>query len=203
MNQIKIGKFISLKRKEKNITQSNLAEMLGITDRAISKWENGMCMPDSGTIPKLCKILNITIQDLFSGETVDMKKHDKIVEENLLELSRQKEVADRQLLTSEIFIGVISSIILLSLILMASLVEMSNILRAIFIVIAIITFAIGILYALRIEQITGYYECKKCHHKHIPTYLNILFTMHNGRARYIKCPNCGKRSWNKKVLKKQ
>lgn len=202
MDQIKIGEFISCKRKEKNITQSKLAEMLGITDRAISKWENGICMPDSGTIPELCKILSITINDLFSGEIIDMKKHDKKVEENLLELSRQKELADKRLLTSEIFIGMISSITLLSLILVASLVEMSNVLRAILIVIAIITFAIGLLYALRIEQIAGYYECKECHHKHIPTYINVLFAMHSGRTRYIKCPNCGKKSWNKKVLTK-
>ena len=73
MDQIKIGKFISKKRKENNITQSNLAEKLGISDRAVSKWENGMCMPDAGNIPELCKILNITINDLFSGEVVDMK----------------------------------------------------------------------------------------------------------------------------------
>ena len=73
MDQIKIGKFISLKRKEKNITQNELAEMLNITNRAISKWENGICLPDVGTMPILCKILDITINDLFSGEVVDMK----------------------------------------------------------------------------------------------------------------------------------
>ena len=61
MDQIKIGKFISKKRKEAKLTQSELAEKLNITDRAISKWENGKSMPDSGIIPELCKILNITI----------------------------------------------------------------------------------------------------------------------------------------------
>ena len=65
MDQIKIGKFISEKRKELGITQSELAEKLNITDRAISKWENGVCMPDVGTIPELCEILNITINDLL------------------------------------------------------------------------------------------------------------------------------------------
>lgn len=77
MDQIKIGKFISNKRKEKNITQSELAELLGITDRAISKWENGICMPDASNILELCDILNITINDLFSGEVVDMKENKK------------------------------------------------------------------------------------------------------------------------------
>ncbi len=66
MDQIKIGKFIQNKRKEKNITQQELAEILNITDRAISKWENGKCMPDVGIMQELCEILNITINDLFS-----------------------------------------------------------------------------------------------------------------------------------------
>lgn len=91
MDQIKIGKFIRKKRKEKNITQSELAEKLNITDRAISKWENGIFMPDVGIITDLCKILNITINDLFSGEKVDMKKKEKILENNLLEMAKLKE----------------------------------------------------------------------------------------------------------------
>ena len=66
MDQVKIGKFIKQKRKEKKIIQSELAEKLNVTDRAISKWENGICMPDSGIIAELCKILNITINDLFT-----------------------------------------------------------------------------------------------------------------------------------------
>ena len=76
MDQVKIGKFIKQKRKEKKITQSMLAEMLNVTDRAISKWENGICMPDSGIIRELCETLNITINDLFSGEIVDMKDNE-------------------------------------------------------------------------------------------------------------------------------
>ena len=82
MDQVKIGKFIKQKRKEKKITQSELAEKLNVTDRAISKWENGICMPDSGIIAELCKILNITINDLFSGEVVDMKDSEKRLEKN-------------------------------------------------------------------------------------------------------------------------
>ena len=88
MDQEKIGKFIQEKRKERNLTQSDLAEKLNITDRAISKWENGNCLPDAGTMPELCKILNISINDLFSGEIVDMKDNEKKLEENLLETHR-------------------------------------------------------------------------------------------------------------------
>ena len=94
MDQVKIGKFIKQKRKEKKITQSELAEKLKVTDRAISKWENGNCMSDSGIIPELCKILNITVNDLFSGYIVDIKKYDESVEKNLLNMIKQKEEYD-------------------------------------------------------------------------------------------------------------
>ena len=107
MDQIKIGKFISIKRKEKNLTQQELAEKLNITDRAISKWENGFCLPDVGTMPKLCEILGITINDLFSGEIVDMRDNEKKWEENLLDMAKIKEQRDKELLSMEIFIGII------------------------------------------------------------------------------------------------
>ena len=88
MDQVKIGRFIQEKRKEKKLTQSEVAEKLNITDRAISKWENGVCLPDAGTMPELCEILGISINDLFSGEKVDMKENEKKLEENLLEMTK-------------------------------------------------------------------------------------------------------------------
>ena len=202
MNQIKIGKFIGEKRKEKKLTQSELAEILNITDRAVSKWENGVCMPDVGTIPEICKILEITINDLFSGEVVDMKNNEKMLEQNLLEMTRQKEERDKQLLTLEIFIGIVSTIVLLGSILLVGTLELSKIPATIIITIASIIFATGLGLALRIEQIAGYYECGNCHHKYVPTYQNILWAQHMCRTRKLKCPKCGKKTWNKKVLKK-
>ncbi len=201
MDQVKIGKFISEKRKEKGLTQSTLAEHLSITDRAISKWENGICMPDAGTIPELCKLLNITINDLFSGEIVDMKNDKKKLEENLLELAKQKEEKDSQLLALEYVIGFTASITFMTLIFIASYIKMPTLVSIILIVLGSIIFAVGVGYAVRIEQIAGYYECNKCHHKYIPTYQSVFWSMHMGRTRYMKCPRCHEKSWNKKVLK--
>lgn len=201
MDQIKIGKFISKKRKEKNITQEKLAEKLYITDRAISKWENGICMPDTGTIPELCKILDITINDLFSGEVIDMKDNEKKLEENILELAKQKEEKDKQLLALEWVIGWTSSITFMTLIFTASFIEMPTLIRIILIVLGSIIFAFGMGNGIKIEQIAGYYECGNCHHKYIPTYISVFFAMHIGRTRYMKCPKCNRHSWNKKVLK--
>ena len=201
MDQIKIGKFIQEKRKEKELTQSDLAEKLNITDRAISKWENGICLPDAGTMPLLCEILGVSINDLFSGEKVDMKNNEKKLEENLLEMTKLKEQKDKELLTMEIVIGVLSSLVLFVLIFVASFVDMPNYVRIILIVTGIIPFAIGISYAVRIEQVAGYYECNECHHKYVPKYSSVLLAMHVNRTRYMKCPKCGKKSWQKKVLK--
>ena len=201
MDQIKIGKFISEKRKELGITQSELAEKLNITDRAISKWENGVCMPDVGTIPELCEILNITINDLFSGEVVNMKNNEKKLEENLMDLARQKEEADKRLLNLEWIIGILACIVLLGGLLVASYVEMETYLRVIIIVGSVIIFLIAMFYALKIEQVAGYYECKNCGHKYVPEYWTVFFAPHMGRSRYMRCPKCNTKCYHKKVIK--
>ena len=202
MDQIKIGKFIQERRKEKRLTQSELAEKLDVTDRAVSKWENGNCIPDASNIKELCKILNITINDLFSGCVVDMREYEKKLEENLLEMIKIKEKRDKELLILEIFIGVIVSIIMFLCIMIASFVQMEDWIRIVLIVFGIIPFAIGISYTIRIEQIAGYYECSNCNYKYIPTYKSVLFSMHVNRTRKMKCPNCNKKSWHKKVISK-
>lgn len=202
MDQIKIGKFIQERRKEKRLTQSELAEKLDVTDRAVSKWENGNCIPDASNIQELCKILNITINDLFSGCVVDMRDNEKKLEENLLEMIKIKEKRDKELLILEIFIGVIVSIIMFLCIMITSFVQMKDWIRIVLIVFGIIPFAIGISYAIRIEQIAGYYECSNCNYKYIPTYKSVLFSMHINRTRKMKCPNCNKKSWHKKVISK-
>ena len=115
MNQVKIGKFIAECRKKNGLTQMQLAEKLNITDRAVSKWENGKAMPDSSIMLELCDELKISVNDLLSGEVVTMDNYNEKLENNLLEMVKEKEEADKRLLTLEIVIGVLSSIILFSL----------------------------------------------------------------------------------------
>lgn len=202
MDQIKIGKFISLKRREKNITQSELAERLGITDRAISKWENGVCMPDVSNIPELCNILGITINDLFSGYVVDMKEIDKQMENNLLELAKQKEEADKKLLSTETFMTLVTIVFYVALVLIADFVDMSDIVRILIIVPATIAVFFVCLLAIRIEQVAGYYECPNCSYKYIPSYKSVLMAAHIGRTRKMTCPKCKNKSWHKKITTK-
>lgn len=82
MNQEKIGKFIQEQRKKNNLTQAGLAEKLNITDRAISKWENGRSMPDSSIMLDLCKELKINVNELLSGEIIDKNNYNEIAEKN-------------------------------------------------------------------------------------------------------------------------
>ena len=201
MDQIKIGKFIKERRNLKNITQSELASILGITDRAISIWENGICMPDVGTIPEICKILDITVNDLFSGEIVKIKDYDKKLEENLLELAKKEEAQNKKMMIYEYVIGFISSITFLVLMFTLSYAVENQVVRIILFIIAFLILIVGVSFALKIETETGYYECKKCHHKYIPSYKSVYFAIHYGTTRYLKCPKCHQKSWNKKVMK--
>lgn len=112
MNQIKIGKFIAESRKKNNLTQMQLAEKLNITDRAISKWENGKAMPDSSIMLDLCKELKISVNELLSGEMIDMKNYNKMAEENLFKLNESNEKKKKIILKSAIVIGLLIFIII-------------------------------------------------------------------------------------------
>jgi transcriptional regulator with XRE-family HTH domain/DNA-directed RNA polymerase subunit RPC12/RpoP len=200
MNLKKIGKFIAEKRREKGFTQESLAEELDISNRAISKWERGICLPDAAKMPGLCQLFDITINDLFSGEIVDMKNNEKKLEENLIELAKQKELKDKQLLSLEWVIGGIAVVTLFTLVLIAALIDMPDWNRWIILGIGFVLFLVTMFFGLRIEQIAGYYQCENCKHKYVPKYWSVFVAMHMGRTRHLRCPKCGKKSWQKKVL---
>lgn len=202
MDQIKIGKFIAACRKEQGMTQAALAEKLGISDRAVSKWETGKSMPDSGIMLELCSFLGINVNELLSGEKIMTEVYDKRAEENLLEMRRQVEEKNRQLLRTEYLIVIPVVAMGLVLILVAGLVEMSSVWRGTLIFFAVAMIVIFAFIAVGIEQKAGYYECQKCHNRHVPAYWQANLAPHIGRTRYMKCPACGKWSYQKKVLTK-
>ncbi len=203
MDQIKIGKFIAFCRKEQGLTQAALAEKLGISDRAVSKWETGKSMPDSGIMTELCDFLKINLNELLSGERIMAEAYDKRAEENLLAMKRELEEKNRQMLRTEyplvlpsVFAGII-------MVFMASFVSMPGWLRAALIAFALVMiFAVAFI-AVGIEQKVGYYVCQNCGHRYVPTYRQTNLAPHAGRTRYMKCPKCGKRTWQRKVLTKE
>ncbi|MBE6591951.1 MAG: helix-turn-helix domain-containing protein [Ruminococcaceae bacterium] len=202
MDQAKIGKFIAKCRKDKGLTQMQLAEKLNITDRAVSKWETGKAMPDSSVMLELCDILKITVNDLLSGEVVTMDNYNKELESNLLEMIKQKEQADKRLLKIEIVMGVISVLPLVAAAIIVCIVPMEEWKAALLVGLSLIPLLIATPFAIKIEQKAGYYECPKCKHRHIPKYSSVFMAMHINRTRYMRCPKCNKRSWQKKVISK-
>ena len=203
MDQIKIGKFIADCRKKQNLTQMQLAEELNVTDRAVSKWERGKAMPDSSIMLKLCALLKINVNELLSGEEIDMENYNKELEKNLLEAVKQKEQADKRLLRLEVVIGAICILVLLAACIVAGYVELEEWKRVIIVIAGLVPLIISLPFMLKIEQVAGYYECKECGHRYVPTLKQINLSMHMGRTRYMKCPNCGKKSWQKKVISKE
>ena len=159
-------------------------------------------MPDSSIMLELCEVLKISVNDLLSGEAVEVDNYNEKLENNLLEMVRQKEESDKRLLSLEILIGVFSLIILFGFIFTATFVQMVDWLRICLVVVGFIVCVVGIMYALKIEQTAGYYECAKCHHRYVPTFSSVLWAAHINRTRYMRCPKCNKKSWNKKVLSK-
>jgi len=202
MNQVKIGKFIAERRKNKNLTQSNLAEKLNITDRAISKWETGKGMPDSSIMLDLCKELEISVNELLSGEMIEMKDYDKKAEELLLQMAKNEEKNNKKLLFSMYVILIVSVIFYVMTVLIGVIFVPEGPKLGIIIVTSTIVFLIAGFTALKFEVDAGYYECKKCHNKFVASYKQVLWAMHMGTTRHLRCPKCNKKTWAKKVMSK-
>lgn len=204
MDQIKIGKLIAECRKEKQLTQAQLAERLNITDKAVSKWERGIALPDSSIMLEVCDILGISVNELLCGERIKMENYSEEMEKKLLEMVKEKEAKDRQLLTLEVAIGILSTVVLLLPALIGALAPISvEWVRILIAFSGFIPAFVGFFFALKIEQVAGYYECKACHHRYVPTFKAVNMAPHMGRTRKMKCPNCGKKTWQKKVISKE
>ena len=202
MDQVKIGKFIAERRKAAGLTQMQLAERLLITDRAVSKWENGRSLPDSSIMLELCNILGISVNELLCGEVVLMESYNKELEKNLIEMVKQKEQADKRLLFLEYLVGGLLVAVLLAATMIASFVQMEEWLRVVIILGGLAPLLIATPFMLKIEQTAGYYECRRCGHRYVPKYKAVFMAMHSGRTRYMRCPECKKLSWQKKVISK-
>ncbi len=204
MNQQKIGKFIASCRKELHFTQASLAEQLGITDKAVSKWETGKCLPDISIMPELCKILQININELLSGEHLTMNNYQKMAEENLLQLKQQEELFNKKLLHLENIIGIITTIFFLMIVfsMIYSIQEQSAFWKyAVLIFSTLLAFGC-FLYCVKLEHDAGYYQCPNCREIYIPDLKAVIFAPHILTSRKMRCPCCQKKGYHQKVLYK-
>lgn len=195
MDYEKIGAFIAECRKAKGYTQAALAKQLHITNRAVSKWECGRSLPDASIMLDLCKLLDITVTELLEGGR-NMERNEAM----LLELVKQKQEADKRLLRMEVLTGSIVVAIMLIGCLIGAYAPLAEAWRIIIVFGSLVPLFIALPFMIQIEQKAGYYECQCCKHRYVPTFKAVFFAPHYGRPRRMKCPECGKKSWQKKVL---
>ena len=202
MNQIKIGNFIADCRKKANLTQMQLAEKLGITDKAVSKWERGLAMPDSSIMLELCEILCISVNELLCGEKIDMENNTQKNEQLMLDMAKELEQKNKTIWSSMWAIMIVSMIALFAGIFIAAFLIPEGIWQLVTILVVCVVFLIPCFYAVKLELSVGAYKCKNCGYEIVPTYKEAMMAMHRGTTRHLMCPKCNKRTWCKKVLKK-
>ena len=200
MDQKKIGKFIATCRKEQGLTQAELAERFGITDRAVSKWETGKSMPDASIMLELCEVLEINVNELLSGERLDTDQYKNMAETHLIEMHSKEEATNKKLLSLEVIIGYVCSITFFIMIFAASFAVTVTGWRIILIVAGAVIFTVGMSACLKLEHDAGYYECPECGMRYVPSMKAVVFAPHLGRNRKMKCPYCGNRAYHKKEL---
>lgn len=207
VDYIKIGKFIASCRKEQGMTQAVLAEKLGISDRAVSKWETGKSLPDSGIMLELCELLKINVNELLSGEHITMENYNTKTEEIILNLKSENENYAKKLMRTVVYIVVIGVVASLIMIIVGMIIALKNgdgdSLAAALIFFGSVIVVVAAFIGVGIEVKTGYYKCAECGHIYKPSsFIKTTIAMHLNTTRYMKCPKCGKRSWQKKVLTK-
>ena len=202
MDQIKIGKFIAQCRKDQGLTQLQLAEKLGITDRAVSKWETGKSMPDVGMIPELCRELNITVNDLLSGEKVSTEQYGQKLEAQLLELVGEKEVSDKRSLRLGRLIMILAAVLELAFLCISDLAwQKYNLMANIASYLAFGSLLLIFIYA-RMDQNIGFFRCSHCGHTYTPRYWSLSFGRGGLYRRHIRCPECKEKCWHQRVYTK-
>lgn len=201
MDQVKIGQFIKAIRKEKNLTQREVAERLGISEKTVSKWETGNGLPEVSLMLPLCNFLEISVNELLSGERLDEKRYFEKAEQNIMSLMEEKATAKKKLVLTA-FVAFITILATTTLIGIACTIEMKTWIRIVLIVVSCIVVVLGISVAVILEREAGVYECKYCGERFVPTMKDFVRGAHTLTSRRLKCPKCGKTSFCKKRLSK-
>ena len=201
MDQIKIGRFIAACRKRANLTQLQLADKLGITDKAISKWERGITMPDTSIMLELCDILGISVNEILSGEKINMENSSQKNEQLLLDMAKELEKKNKTIWSSMWAIMIVSMTALIAGIFIAAFLIPEGVWQLVTILCVCVLFLITCFYALKLDVCVGAYKCQNCGYEIVPTYKEVMMAMHRGFTRHMLCPKCNKRTWCKKVLK--
>ena len=201
MDQILIGKFIAEERKRKGYTQKQLSEKLGISDKTVSKWERGNGFPEVSLLLPLCNELDITVNELLSGERVSEEDYRKKAEENMVNLVKEAQESKKKIILSAM-VSILVIVAAIPLFVLSGVIEMDTWLRIILIIIGLVVVAMGIAIACVLDRDAGAYECPECNTRFVPEMKDYIMGPHTITKRKLVCPHCGAHKYCKKVLTK-
>ena len=201
MNQIITGQFIKECRKEKGLTQEQLAEKLSVSPKTVSKWECGNGMPDVSLMLPLCNELGISVNELLSGCRIDGSDYQQKAEENLLAALKERNENKKKIILEVIIActAILSGVILC---VMSGIQGIPLLFRILPVCVGFIVIAAGVAVCCIMDREAGYYECPKCKSRFVPTMGAYIIGPHTLLRRQLKCPHCGKISYCKKKLSK-
>lgn len=195
MDIVKIGYFIRECRKNKNLTQKQLADKLYVEPKTISKWETGKGLPDVSIMKNLCNELGISLSELFIGDYIKEESNDLLIEKLIIDELRKEKIQNKKKLIGEILIGCAFIGSVITLILLVGIVSIATYLKIILIVLSFIFIFVGLFGLVLLDVNIGYFECAECHERFIPSIKDYVFGMHTLKKRKLKCPICGKKTW--------
>ena len=199
MDQVKTGRFIAERRRALGLTQRELAEKLGVSDKTVSKWECGNGLPEVSLMLPLCELLSINVNELLTGEMLDDASYKEHAEENMMKLMDEKKENKRKLIL-EVVVIFITLLAGCALVMVSGLAAIETWARITLIVIAVVVIAGGIGVAAALEMTAGYFECRACGEYFVPTKTAYIMGAHTIMLRHLKCPHCGKRTWARRRL---
>ena len=202
MNQVQIGRFLAQERKRKGYTQKQLSEKLGISDKTISKWECGNGFPEVSLLLPLCGELDITVNELLSGERVCEEDYRRKAEENMVNLVKEAQESRKKIILSAMVAG-LALLAAVPLIVLSGALSMETWLRALLIAIGLVVIAIGIAIACILDREAGAFECPECKARFVPEMKDYLMGPHTFTKRKLTCPHCGAHRYCTKVLTRQ
>lgn len=195
MDIVKIGYFIRECRKNKNLTQKQLADKLYVEPKTISKWETGKGLPDVSIMKNLCNELCISLSELFIGDYIKEESNDLLIEKLIIDELKKEKIQNKKKLIGEILIGCAFIGSVITLILLVGIVSIATYLKIILIVLSLIFIFVGLFGLVLLDVNIGYFECAECHERFIPSIKDYVFGMHTLKKRKLKCPICGKKTW--------
>jgi transcriptional regulator with XRE-family HTH domain/DNA-directed RNA polymerase subunit RPC12/RpoP len=199
MDQLKIGKFIAQMRKEKGLTQCEVAEKLLISNKTVSKWECGNGLPEVSLMMPLCELLGISVNELLSAKRLTPSEYQKSAEANIMKLIKEKEETRFRMII-EVAVIVLTLLSGGTIMLISGIAGLEKKIKIALIVIALVVIFSGLFIAAALEMRQAVFECRKCGKRFIPTKFAYIMGMHTITRRHLRCPHCNKRSWCKRCM---